>query len=1010
MTDSTIHIEAVDFMVCPGCGVEIDTTELPALLDIECPQCHAPVKVAGKLANFRILDLIGAGGMGAVYLAQDDALDRRVAIKVMLSSVGQNPEMLATFRREAQAAARLNHPHVVQIYSFGEENSQPYLVMELVNAGKLDAMISSGERLDPAFVMRVGAEIAEGLAAAQSANLLHGDIKPENILFDEKHNAKLVDFGIASVLTSKQGATDDVWGTPFYIAPEKVKKHGNDVRSDIYSLGATLYHALAGKPPFDGPTVKDVIQARFGKKPQPLTELCPGIDQRVVAIVDRMMSENHFQRYPNYTSLLGDMRRYLDTVSEAAKRGPRRLFGSAAGAAAAAAATGSVPPAGATGSTAADGAAGKKKLVIVKNATTNEPPKSPSGKKLVFGKKTATSPAATDTAPAPSPAPSSPSPTPSTDQSMPESTNTFQPWTCSCGQAGNQGKFCMNCGKPVPAQEWTCAACGQAHNKGKFCMNCGAPVPAADSGAAPAPAQAAAPSTAAPAAHTGRKGIVIRSGALNAVPVTRGAAPVSVADAVQAGEAASEEPADEEQPQNNNAKLMRGCLVAVLVCVGVIIVGAVGFLGWWVSKSKKADAKATQRYELAVKYEKDIQELQAPIDQAVAAIQKYDDSVNKDIREIANLIARTMPGTKWERPSLEPPAPVAPESPENAENPESPETPAPVEDVTPAAPLHPIVAEAAKMLEPAKAIRAKLREAESIRDRDPNTYGAAVKKETMTAKDFNDRESAYKARAAELETLKASIEFCRQQEIAFKRLRPGFDKIMARIKEEAAAAVAAREREEAAEKERRAAQAAAEKEREKAAAEVEKAKDYAREQQELVAKHDYAKALETLERKRAQFFTKEGIAEIEGQAERMRRLASLREFLAKDLHEKGLRQWSPAEITDADNTAITLKNGQKLAWDTLPVGSWVKLTQALLANREPVRAINTIEHGEQLFNTALFMLAHGAGNDSARKLAIDYAKKALAKRSALRKDVSRLMHEIEEEVFAVGEDDAGLGL
>ena len=1008
MTDPTdnetpeIRIEAVDFMVCPGCGVEIDTTELPALADIECPQCHAPVKVAGRLANFRILDLIGAGGMGAVYLAQDDALDRRVAIKVMLSSVGKDPEMLATFRREAQAAARLNHPHVVQIYSFGEENSQPYIVMELVNAGKLDAMISSGGRLDPAFVMRVGAEIAEGLAAAQAANLLHGDIKPENILFDEKHSAKLVDFGIASMLTSKSGAPDEIWGTPFYIAPEKVRKHGNDVRSDIYSLGATLYHALAGKPPFDGPTVKDVIQARFGRKPQPLPELCPGIDPRVVAIVDRMMSENPFQRYPNYTSLLGDMRRYLDTVSDAAKRGPRRLFAAAGAAAGAASATGpttgSAPASDSSASpaaaSAADGTSGRKKIVIVKKAT------------------------------------------PSMDAPMPETPSSPQTWTCSCGQAGNQGKFCMNCGKSAPSAEWTCAKCGQGHNKGKFCMNCGAPAPDAAGEPSVSPASPAspadepsAPPAAAPAAtaHTGRKGIVIRSGALNAVPVTRGAAPVSVADAVQAGEEAAEAAAAQAEPQQaGNAKLMRGCLIGIFALIGVVILGAGGFLVWHVSKTKKAAAAQTRLFEEAQGFEKEIQALQDPIDHVVKEIQKYDDSVNKDIRDVANQIARALPGTKWERPSLEPPPPSAEPAPApedsaapadgaaapDAAAPEATAPDLPAEDASPdlgepAEPLHPLIAEAAKMLGPAKAIRAKLREAEAIRDRDPNTFGGAnLKRDTTTKKDHDDRKAALEARRADKAKLDESLTFCHQQEIAFKRLRPGFDKALARVREEAVAAAAAKEREEAAAKEREKAEAAAAKERGKAEAEIEKAKDFMADQKDLVAKHDYARALEALERKRAQFFTADGKAAFECQVEKLSRLASLKEFLAKDLQGKGLVTMG---IVDADAEGFTQKNGQKVAWDTMPLGTWVKLAQSLLAARDPARAINTLEHGDQLFNTALFMLAHGAGNDNARRLAVDYAKKALEKRSALRKDVPRLMPEIKDEVFAAGEDEGDAG-
>ena len=253
-----IQTDPVAKINCNGCGLEIDTTGIPSFSEIECPACKERQTVPAMLGNFRLLSVIGAGGMGAVFLAKDDRLNRKVAVKVMLSSIGSDPTILATFRKEAQAAARLNHPNIVQIYAFGEEKGQPYLVMELVNGGSLDGFIESGAALEPAFVMRVGMEIAEGLTAAQNAELLHGDIKPENILFDEHMQAKLVDFGIASMLGSKSG-NNEVWGTPFYIAPEKARRQKTDQRSDIYSLGATLYHAIAGHPPFDGPDPVAVI-------------------------------------------------------------------------------------------------------------------------------------------------------------------------------------------------------------------------------------------------------------------------------------------------------------------------------------------------------------------------------------------------------------------------------------------------------------------------------------------------------------------------------------------------------------------------------------------------------------------------------------------------------------------------------------------------------------------------------------------------------------------------------
>ncbi|OGV75617.1 MAG: hypothetical protein A2340_02250, partial [Lentisphaerae bacterium RIFOXYB12_FULL_60_10] len=249
--DSPVNVVMTDRVTeikCKQCGCEIDVADLDPFVMVECPDCGNIETVPSRLGPFLLLNLIGRGGMGGVYQAVDESLGRRVAIKVMLSSLGANKQFVDTFRREAQAVAKLNHPSIVQIYSFGQEKGQPYIVMELVSGQRFDKMVDSGESLDQSLVMQVGLDVAEGLAAADEIGLLHGDVKPENILLDEKMKAKLVDFGLATF--AHQDEPDGIWGTPYYIAPEKVQRKKPDARSDIYSLGATLYHALAGRPPF----------------------------------------------------------------------------------------------------------------------------------------------------------------------------------------------------------------------------------------------------------------------------------------------------------------------------------------------------------------------------------------------------------------------------------------------------------------------------------------------------------------------------------------------------------------------------------------------------------------------------------------------------------------------------------------------------------------------------------------------------------------------------------------
>jgi serine/threonine protein kinase len=304
-----IVTDKVNDIVCSQCGCRIDVSEIPPFSKVECPDCHNVETVPAKLGHFLLINLIGTGGMGGVYYAKDESLGRFVAIKVMLESLGKDQVFIETFRREAQAVAKLNHPNIAQVYSFGMEKGQPYIEMELVGGQRFDKMITSGETLDQGLVMRIGLEIAEALSAADEIGLIHGDIKPENILLDEKGKAKLVDFGLARF--ADQAADDGIWGTPYYIAPEKVRRQKVDSRSDIYSLGATLWHALTGKPPFDGATPVEVVKARLNKDADPLHIWRKDINDEVENIVMRMLQSQPAKRYPTYNSLLSDLRKIV---------------------------------------------------------------------------------------------------------------------------------------------------------------------------------------------------------------------------------------------------------------------------------------------------------------------------------------------------------------------------------------------------------------------------------------------------------------------------------------------------------------------------------------------------------------------------------------------------------------------------------------------------------------------------------------------------------------------------
>ncbi|MGN0852323.1 MAG: serine/threonine-protein kinase [Kiritimatiellia bacterium] len=273
------------------------------------------IPTPSDFGHFLLEKELGHGGMGGVYLARDKMLDRKVGIKVLLKSLGEDPKFVERFQREAQAVARLNHPNIAQVYSFGQENGMPYIAMELVSGGSLDReMEANPGTMDVVRVMRIGQQMADALALAAEQGLVHGDVKPENILFDTDGSAKLVDFGLAAM----QGDSNEIWGTPYYISPEKVRRQKIDYRADIYSLGGTLYHALTGVPPWDGADSTAVVKARFEAPPPKPSEIRPDLPKEVDSIIMRMLELEPSMRYPTYTSLLGDFKRFL------AKAGPEK--------------------------------------------------------------------------------------------------------------------------------------------------------------------------------------------------------------------------------------------------------------------------------------------------------------------------------------------------------------------------------------------------------------------------------------------------------------------------------------------------------------------------------------------------------------------------------------------------------------------------------------------------------------------------------------------------------------
>lgn len=300
-----VMVDRVDQITCAKCGQAIDLSPVKPLTSITCPGCGATTTAPGQIGQFMITSVMGAGAMGAVFAATDTVLGRRVAIKVMRRQEGEDEKQAQlNFLREARALAAVNHPNVVQVHTIGQHKGQTYIVMELVGgAQSLEAEVNAGRQLDEKRALEIGRDVAEGLAVASRMRLIHGDVKPGNILIASDGTAKVVDFGL--VQRSGRSDTDQpVWGTPYYVAPERVQGEPPDAATDIYSLGATLWHLLVGRPPFSGSTVKDVIMARL-KKPAPdLAEARPDLGRATVHIVMKMMARNPAKRYADYDTVI----------------------------------------------------------------------------------------------------------------------------------------------------------------------------------------------------------------------------------------------------------------------------------------------------------------------------------------------------------------------------------------------------------------------------------------------------------------------------------------------------------------------------------------------------------------------------------------------------------------------------------------------------------------------------------------------------------------------------------
>ncbi|MCK6480009.1 MAG: protein kinase [Planctomycetaceae bacterium] len=297
----------VEVYTCKGCGAEnplVDTGPVEAAVD--------PL-VGAVISECKIIEKLGEGGFGAVYKAIDQNLQRPVALKVMLQSLTSSQEFVQKFIREAITAAQLNHPNIVAIHKVGRDEKRGihYLIMELLEGKTLESIVHDKGVLKPEEGVPLILQAAEALAAAHDKKIVHRDIKPENIMVDKRGVVKIMDFGLAKVVQPDMKSTK-VMGTPHYMSPEQFEGKQVDGRTDIYSLGVTLYYILSRARPYEGTNTVQIIYAILTSDPKSLLEANPNVPADLWTIVQKMIAKKVDERYADFREVRKDLLAYQE--------------------------------------------------------------------------------------------------------------------------------------------------------------------------------------------------------------------------------------------------------------------------------------------------------------------------------------------------------------------------------------------------------------------------------------------------------------------------------------------------------------------------------------------------------------------------------------------------------------------------------------------------------------------------------------------------------------------------
>ncbi|MCH7691764.1 MAG: protein kinase, partial [candidate division Zixibacteria bacterium] len=282
--------------------------------DNDKTQTHVVLSQGTMVEHYRIIEKIGAGGMGEVYLAEDTKLDRKVALKFLPSHIAQDADVRTRFTREAKAVAKLDHPNIVTIHEVGEFNGQPFFAMQFID-GKTLQHYCKEEPLSVSQIVNLIMQISDGLGNAHAAGIIHRDIKSANIIVDQEFRPKILDFGLATVqggdALTKAGST---LGTVAYMSPEQARGSKVDHRSDLFSLGIVMYELIAGRTPFKRTNDTGTMHAIINENPEPLARYKSDVPPELQRIVTKCLAKNANERYQSTADIAVDLR-ILDRIT-----------------------------------------------------------------------------------------------------------------------------------------------------------------------------------------------------------------------------------------------------------------------------------------------------------------------------------------------------------------------------------------------------------------------------------------------------------------------------------------------------------------------------------------------------------------------------------------------------------------------------------------------------------------------------------------------------------------------